>query len=407
MQKTKQSGGLALPNFQYYYWAANIRNMLYWLRTTTVETPAWLRIESAHCGKSSLPALLGLALPLELYVYKHNPLIYHSLRIWVQCRKRFGLHSISIQSPVCSNHMFPPSLIDSVFKIWNSNGIHSLKDLYVNEIFASFTQLTQKFNILPTHFFRYLQIRNFMHSRYPQFPNLPAETTLDKILDINVGNKGVIRVLYNIFLSMHSPSLSIIRSQWEDDLASEITDQTWQSILHRVHSSSICAKHGLLQFKVLHRLHLSKEKLAKIYPGVDPMCSRCKIAIGSLIHSFWTCPNLHNYWMSVFNTFSEVFGVDLTPCPLIALFGVVPEGINLSRHYSDAIAFASLIARRLILMKWKQEASPTHVQWAVELMKFIHMGKIRCTIGSSTGRFYRTWQPFLSYMKTLKMCTLP
>jgi len=28
LQRKKQSGGLALPNFQLYYWAANVRNML-------------------------------------------------------------------------------------------------------------------------------------------------------------------------------------------------------------------------------------------------------------------------------------------------------------------------------------------------------------------------------------------
>lgn len=89
--------------------------------------------------------------------------------------------------------------------------------------------------------------------------------------------------------------------------------------------------------------------------------------------------------MSIFDTFSEVCGAKLVPSPLIAIFGVVPEDVILSWHYSDAIAFASLIARRLILMNWKQEASPTHVQWAVELMRFIHMEKTKCTFGGSTG----------------------
>lgn len=153
MQRTKQSGGLALPNFQFYYWAANVRNVLYyWQRAPYTDTPAWLHIEPAGCGKTSLSALLGAALPLELRTYKCNPLIYHSLRIWVQCRKRFGLALMLIRSPICSNHMFPPSMINSALKIWYSNGIHSLKDLYINYIFASFTQLKELFNIPPTHF---------------------------------------------------------------------------------------------------------------------------------------------------------------------------------------------------------------------------------------------------------------
>lgn len=66
-------------------------------------------------------------------------------------------------------------------------------------------------------------------------------------------------------LDLKSPSLAIIKSHWENDLALSITDDLWESILNRVHSSSICARHGLLQFKVLYRLHMSKEKLVSAW----------------------------------------------------------------------------------------------------------------------------------------------
>ncbi|KAF3859463.1 hypothetical protein F7725_021862 [Dissostichus mawsoni] len=199
---------------------------------------------------------------------------------------------MSIRSPIYSNHMFPPSVMDSAFKIWNNRGIRSFEDLYIKKVFASFSQLTETFCIPPGHLFRYFQIRNFTRSKYPQFPNKPAETTLHRILEINVQNRGI-------------------------------------------------------------------------------------------------------------------FKVKFTPSPLTAIFGVVPDEIVLSRHYSNAVAFASLIARRLILMRWKQEASPTHVHWVTELMMFLHMEKIKCTLGGSTCKFYRTWQPFLTYMESLKLPSLP
>lgn len=61
--------------------------------------------------RHSLLGLLGSALPLELYIYKCNPFVYHSLRIWEQCRKMSGLLSMSIWAPIYSNHMSPPSMI--------------------------------------------------------------------------------------------------------------------------------------------------------------------------------------------------------------------------------------------------------------------------------------------------------
>lgn len=164
-----------------------------------------------------------------------------------------------------------------------------------------------------------------MRGRYPRFPSLPAETMLDKILYINVHNRGVIKVIFNILSTLHSPSLLTIRSHWENDCALEIMDTIWQSVLQRVHSSSICARHGLLQFKVLHRLHLAKEKLAKIYPGVDPSCNRCKIVTGSLIHTFWT---LDIYiWYIFWGLWSQ-----FNPFPFNCNFWSSSEDIGLPRH---------------------------------------------------------------------------
>lgn len=62
--------------------------------------------------------------------------------------------------------------------------------------------------------------------------------------------------------------------------------------LTRVHSSSICSRHSLIQFKVLHRLHFSKVKLARIFPNIDPLCDRCKLTPGTSYHMFWSFLNL-------------------------------------------------------------------------------------------------------------------
>lgn len=100
--------------------------------------------------------------------------------------------------------------------------------------------------------------------------------------------------------------------------------------------SSICAGHGLLQFKVLHRHHLSKEKFTKMYPRTDPLCNRCRTVTGCLIRTFWT--NLENNWTSTFDAFSKVYGVRFPPSPLISIFRVIPEDMLLPRHYSNATA---------------------------------------------------------------------
>lgn len=82
--------------------------------------------------------------------------------------------------------------------------------------------------------------------------------------------------------------------------------------------------------------------------------------IGSLLHTFWTCPKLKNYWTAIFKTLSEVYKVKLAPCAFTALFGVIPSDPPMSKSYSNGFAFASLLAQRLVLLKWKQESPPLH-----------------------------------------------
>lgn len=259
-------------------------------------------------------------------------------------------------------------------------------------------------------FSHYLQIRHFTVNRYSTFPNLPEKTILDSSLDINVHKKGVIKEMYLyiylfIYYWIYSLHLSIIKSHWEIDLARNISADLWDCMLHTVGYTGPLS--ALLKFKVLHRLHISKEKFAKLYPDSDPMCNRCKAEIRSLIHTFWKCPTLNNYWTAIYKTLSETYKIKLAPSALIALFGVIPPGISIVKHYSNAVAFASLLGRRLILVNWKKETPPTHDQWITDLMRFLYMEKMRSTLTGSLTKFNKSWQPFLKYMETFKMCTRP
>lgn len=107
-----------------------------------------------------------------------------------------------------------------------------------------------------------------------------------------------------------------------EDIAVEITASQWKKAQEFVHSSSVCASHGLIQFKILHRLHLSKLRLSKMFPTVDPLCDRCGQAPASIAHMLWNCPRLCYYWVNIFKTLSEALKIRHKPDPVWALFGV-------------------------------------------------------------------------------------
>jgi len=154
--KTKDLGGLGLPCFQHYYWAANLRALMYWCNAypkvlTTTTTPAWLI--KRDIKDSSLPALLFAENKPIRSFKKCNPIIVNSLKVWYQLRKVFKLPQTCSLTPIAYNHTFLPSQTDQTFLSWKEKGIILIGDLYINNVFASFTQLRQKFGLPPSHFF--------------------------------------------------------------------------------------------------------------------------------------------------------------------------------------------------------------------------------------------------------------
>lgn len=60
----------------------------------------------------------------------------------------------------------------------------------VTDTFASFEQLSGKFDLTNKHFLRYLQIRDFICKKGSNFPTLPPPSCLDSILRVNEMKKG-------------------------------------------------------------------------------------------------------------------------------------------------------------------------------------------------------------------------
>lgn len=406
LQRPKRLGGMALPNFRFFYWASNLRVLQYWLKLDTFHpAPAWLAMESFSCKPTSLSALIHSPIKCSLSPYVTNIIVKTSLQIWKQFKRQFGFHNFSFLAPITANHVFLPSLSDCAFTMWANLGIKTFKDLYVNNLFASFQQLKELYSIPNHHFFRYLQVRSFVLKTFSQFPNLPAATPLDPFYTQAFRQRGMISLIYNQIQSLSLASLSSVKSLWEEELGEGISEDLWERILKQVHSSSICARHGMIQCKIVHRSHWTKEKLSKIYENTDPACNRCSQAPANHTHMFWSCTSLNTYWTEIFDTLSKITGIHIEPNAITALFSV--PLLPLSRPQANLIAFVTLLARRLILLKWKSTIPPSHTLWIKEIFNNLKLEKIRHTVNGSSERFHKMWDPFLNYAKSVIFPIIP
>lgn len=84
------------------------------------------------------------------------------------------------------------------------------------------------------------------------FPRLPPQMPLDTILEMNINDNGAVSALYDLITGLSTPSVENTRQNWEDDLDHKFKDEEWKEVLSRINSSSICARHNLIQFKFVH-----------------------------------------------------------------------------------------------------------------------------------------------------------
>lgn len=104
-------------------------------------------MENVSCHPSFLLPLVCAPLASRCPSYVQNPIVLSSLKIWKQSRQHLKLSAPIPLSPICNNHLFPPSVTDTVFTLWKEKGLFNFSDLYLEGIFATFNDLCIKYNL--------------------------------------------------------------------------------------------------------------------------------------------------------------------------------------------------------------------------------------------------------------------
>lgn len=106
------------------------------------------------------------------------------------------------------------------------SGILTCRDFFIDNIFANFNDMSKKFNLQKSDFFRYLQVRHFVQTQCSVFPQMPAESGLDLILETPVHPKGLISKMYNLIMTFRNTTLEKIKMEWIEELGINISEKT-------------------------------------------------------------------------------------------------------------------------------------------------------------------------------------
>ena len=201
--------------------------------------------------------------------------------------------------------------------------------------------------------FFYLQIRDYVRSKIPDFKTLPQEHVFSDILRSPPDSRHLISRFVHLLDDCKGAATDRVREAWEGELGMELSKETREKCLAMIQSCSVNSRHQLIQFKVVHRLHNCKLKLHKITPSVSPLCDRCKVSEGALFHTFWPCPLLTGLWDKIFDWFSKAYKRPLQPEAELAIFGCLQTTASLPAAKQQSLYTGDDCCKRLILLQWK------------------------------------------------------
>ena len=137
---------------------------------------------------------------------------------------------------------------------------------------------------------------------------------------------------------------------WEDELGTQIPDETWEESLQLINACSINSRHSLIQFRIIHRLHYSKSKLHKMFPDISPQCDKCNTAEANLLHCFALCPKIKTYWINVFKTLSDILNTHIEPDPILIVLGTSEPIAILKRAQQILFSYGLVTAKKKYIL---------------------------------------------------------
>lgn len=167
------------------------------------------------------------------------------------------------------------------------------------------------------------------------------------------------------------------------------------SVWKYARSISVCNRAKVIQFKIVHRLHISPNRRHAFNNTLSPLCLKCKTQIGTLTHCLWSCNQLQIYWVKIVSEMSNLCDKELVVDPLFLIHGLPDKALILSneKRLYNLLTFA---ARKNILMRWISDKTPTISGWHKILMELIPLEYLTCLVNGQPGQFYNVWKPYIS-----------
>ena len=336
-------------------------------------------LNSDRCGKNKIT----------------NIWIKNTLKIWSVVRKKFKLPmTISRAMRIASNPDFLPARLDRCFERWREIGIVVVDQLFEGGVLKSFEQLKEKYELPNQDFYRYLQIRHYLHTHQEReklcAPPSKIEHFFISAIEGTVKAKFISH-LYKILQEELKENNLDIKEKWELEMNIIISDEQWESSCeqgHRVTSSPNWKEFG---WKIKMRYFRTPLVTSK-WSNTSAHCWRGCGKVGDHTHLFWDCPKLSEYWQKVQREIKACLFIDIPLEPSHFILGILPDNLE-ENSQTKLLRALLLIANKVITASWLKPQPPTITQWRDRIQDMYRMEHLTALLQLKTEVFINNWSP--------------
>lgn len=174
------------------------------------------------------------------------------------------------------------------------------------------------------------------------------------------------------------------REQWSKELGVDLTDKQWQNACILAHKCSLSTRTQETAYKLLTRWYATPDKIHKWYLQSSELCWRCQSDRGTLLHIWWTCPMIAQYWSGVNAIIKHLtetsWRLDAACCLLVTTFPT--QWYRNSKHLLNA-------AKSLVPLFWKSTNIPSIRDWLFRIKDICDMAETIAQSNDSIERYHK------------------
>lgn len=372
-----------MPELHTYYRATHLGRLIDWCRHTT--SKLWTQLEQAQSATPihRIPWCY-IALPTDL---KRHPLIGNTARVCAHLIDSSSLFSRnSPLKPILGNPLFEPGVGDGGFRELREEGLFQASHFSNRGRWKTITELSDPEGQFRLDFLRALQLHHFLSSMPP--PN-DTDQTLTPMEDLCSGTGPLLHSLsltYSMLITQAEEYKLQGLTKWEKELKCQFTTSKKQHILQFTHKS-LCTKIQETNYKILTHWYRTPALLNTIFPLSSDVCWRCQERKGTLLHIFWSCSWIQNFWREV-RQLTQKFTDRVDPAYFLLHANDTPTRIykkSVVRHLLDA-------AKTCIPLFWKSTQTPTIALWLQKVEEINQMEDLILTSQNRQETYTKTWQ---------------